>query len=635
MQKVTQKWKSNQERQISNEGFVEVSYSYGIPDLPPDETFDNTLPGTEIKKISQTEKLVSAFEKMTKYSGLEQKFWLLDGSFSTLPDNDNSYSGYMSGEICDENCKFSNNPIVTIDFTEIIKASIPGFTITWGAVYDEYATEFKIYVDGIEKGKFENSKTVTPIQLELSDFDEISIEILEWSKPHHRARIARVFFGIDVVYEKDILMKFSASEFVDPLTTSLPKYELRFELDNIDRKFDLDNPDGVTKYMMEKQEIRTRYGFRVSEQSEREYIDGGTYFLSGWTAPQNGISATFTARDLLGFMGKKHTLTIPLPKVISLHAMATAVLREANLPPHRDGGDMWILDTALTEISTVAALPECSIAEALQLIANAGMCVIFFDRQGKLHIERQPVAVENDLEIHGRNAYSKPEIELASPLQQIDITLHQHELGKEVVLNAYEDEETGEIVEGYKFTVSSSTYLSEEWVIPTDADDVRWYIDWTTPPSNYAHSTEYKNNSAIENFAHRNGNKIYFNASPIGRGDYSGTFFIKYKPLKITEKNVLTIKNSDVAYGETQTLKNQLITSEEHAMQVGQWMLEHLKKRKKASVDYRVDPRLDVLDVVRISVNKEKLNTAPQMIVTSSSLDFTGAFKGKVEGVIL
>ena len=99
-----------------------------------------------------------------------------------------------------------------------------------------------------------------------------------------------IFFlvGINKIYTKTDLMEFEHSQEVDPLNAKLPKISVRFGIDNTSDEYNPNNEAGMSKYLMERQEIRTRYGYKLGDSIE--WIDGGVFYLSEWEAPQNGIS---------------------------------------------------------------------------------------------------------------------------------------------------------------------------------------------------------------------------------------------------------------------------------------------------------------------------------------------------------
>lgn len=334
---------------------------------------------------------------------------------------------YISEWLCGDDGVFTPVPVLTLDFTKSHPAAIPGVTITWSTTYGEWAKSFR--VTAYHSGRAIFSKTAsakstqTILEGEIGGYDQITIEVLEWSVPRRRARIEGVYLGIEKTYTKSDIMSFSASMFVDPLSAALPKYEFTFELDNRDGRFNLDNLNGDGRYMMERQEVSARFGYKL--EGGTEWIKGGTCYLSDWDAPQNGNTATFTARDALEFMTDPYTG----PASGTLLEIARAALEQANLPKRTDGGNRWTLSSTLDNIQAPEGLnmEKYSIAEVLQYCANAGCCAFFPDREGNLHIE--PVRYElSDYPIDRFVSYGYSEIRLAKQLKGINVNNGQFEL---------------------------------------------------------------------------------------------------------------------------------------------------------------------------------------------------------------
>jgi len=82
---------------------------------------------------------------------------------------------------------------------------------------------------------------------------------------------------------------------------------------------------------------------------------------------------------------------------------------------------------------------------------------------------------------------------------------------------------------------------------------------------------------------------------------------------------------------------NTLITDDQHARDVGEWMRTNLNRLQNLSTDWRVDPAIDVGDIVQVI--SEATDTRPEqtyaMRVLSNSFSFTGAFKGKSDGEVM
>ena len=389
MQTVSNDWKSIHKRTMLKESFVEISLGIADPEsLNKASSKDNGA-----VYISNTPQVVDRVDKkFVPYCTLEQNLWVLDGNRKAIPEYEFGDCGYIADALSDDSCIFSKKiPVITIDFKQVFSNLIPGITITWSNTYGDFADSFTVVAykgDKVvaEKDVVGNRSTKTLVWVDIPEYDTIKIFINKWCLPNRRARVERIFVGLEKIYGKTELFDYSHTRFVDPLSTSLPKDEIKFSIYNENGEYNPYNKNGLAKYLMERQEVTSRYGMKLDDGSI-EWVKGGTFYLSEWYAKQNGIVADFTARDLLEFMSDIYTETHNLT-ARTLYDLAVLVLNKANLPRNIDGSVKWRIDDSLKEITTFAPLPEDTLANCLQLIANAGGCVMYQDRTGTLCIER-------------------------------------------------------------------------------------------------------------------------------------------------------------------------------------------------------------------------------------------------------
>ena len=419
MQEVSQAWKDIQKRNFVPESYVEITLNVGDPESQADgkPSSNGELP------FSDAHSLVNGVDRTPlPYATLEGRLWKLDGSMMLLPD-EGPYEnqGYIGDVLCNEDGVFDDVlPTITLSFSRVFTALIPGITITWATAYDEYATKFRItaYAEGVQtyQSEFENSSMTAVALADIDYYDQIIIEVLEWVRGRRRARIESVVIGIEKTYRKAEIMSYSHESMVDPLSFSLPKSEITFELKNLYGEYNLDNPSGAERYLIERQMITARYGYKID--GTIEWIPAGTFFMSEWEIPQNGITAAFVARDALEHMSDMYTGI----SEGTLLEIATAALNQASLPVLADGSNRWALDSALSEITAPSGLDlsEYTIQEVLQLVANAACCVFYQDRSGIIHIE--PLHADTtDYEINRFNSYQNSEISLSKQLKAVDI----------------------------------------------------------------------------------------------------------------------------------------------------------------------------------------------------------------------
>ena len=526
MIKVSQAWKDNQKKTLVNESYVEISLDITDPDIREDSTIDDN--GSIY--ISNTPQIIDGLDKsIIPYCTLEQNLWLLDSSRSLIPSIDRGDCGYIGNVLSDFNCLYHSSPLINIYFSKVHLNSVPAITITWSSVFNEYAVEFIVTTyngDNIVNRKHvvDNNLVTSIVEMEIVDFDKITIQVLKWCLPNKRVRIEEIFIGMNKIYSKKELFSYEHNKTIDPLSASLPKDEILFTIDNLNNSYNPLNPNGLSKYLMERQDVKVRYGFKMNN-GKVEWIKGGTFYLSEWNAPQNGNTANFKARDLFEFLTDMYFEGIYNASGVSLYTLAERLFEKANLPLNSDGSLKWKIDESLKEIYTTSPLPVDTIANNLQLIANAGCCVLYQDRDGIIRIE--PLTNDiTDYEITLYNSYNKSNIEMSKPL-------------KEIVISYYD-------------------YSEEE---PTETE--------------------------------------------------------------------IIIANE--INGETIVIDNPLITSRDRAYIVGHWMRNYLKNRMILSSNWRADPRLDALDIVK-NINDY---TTHNVRMTEIKYSYNGAFKGSGEGRVI
>lgn len=331
-------------------------------------------------------------------------------------------NGYIGDWICDGEGKFGfTPPIIYLDFSESFPDVIPGITITWSTAFNEWAKSFQIFAYHNEQVIFrstvsDNKDVISIVNADIRGYTRIIIRILEWSSPLHRARIESIFLGINKVYTKSEIARYTSSMFVDPLSAELPNSEIQFEVFNLDGEYNPDNPKGSEKYLMERQLVTVRYGYSLDNSIE--WISGGVYYLSEWKTPQNGITATFTARDSMELMTDVYD-----QRTVSgtLMDVAEACLQQADITHYH-------LDDSLSNInlpSTGVDFNNLTIAEVLQYISNAGCCAFWQDRQGYVNIKKIDTTSLMDYQINQDNSYENSEISLSKQLKAIDINRGQ------------------------------------------------------------------------------------------------------------------------------------------------------------------------------------------------------------------
>lgn len=611
MQPVSSRWIENQRERIVGENFVEVSLAITDPDIDLDKV---SLSVDDEEYISEVGELLHPTnERFRPYATLEQNQWLLDGNRRHLDLTHIGPVGYWSESIADDVGEF--NPPLLLDIQLDDVGKLPGITIRWAPSYKEYASDFTVRVfDGQNVAHEEivtgNKDVETGLYLDVERCDRVEIEITKWCLPRRRARMTHVFLGLLRVYDKSALTMLEHSHEISPVSATLPRHSVKFDIDNTLEEYNPQNPLGISKYLAERQEVRLRYGYIFDE--EMEWIDGGLFHLSEWGGAQSGITATFEAKDVLGGLTDKYHKGMYRPSGINLYDLALEVLDEVELP------NGFYLDDSLKDVYTVAPLPVASVAECLQLIAGAGTCVLYCDRQGVLRIEPAPEApsisagrrtgtfvagqtfflpLDTSMEWYGitrSNSYSNPEVHLTPILANVTVTTSK-----------YSVKESKETV--HKSTVSpqgTKTFL----------------LNYSSPAADVVATVTGGTLEEAQYYTHT--------CSLTITGGNNVEIEVKGWPINVSQ-SVISVNVGEE--GVDQELRNPLITTEGRASIVGRWVANHLMRRQIVTAEWRADPRLDALDTILLAGRYGK----NRVQISSVKLRYTGAFRGSAEGRML
>lgn len=421
MQTVSQAWKQEQEKiLVEAESFVDITVSVTDPGAKASASASDN----GHLEISDTEAITGeTVIEPVKYSTLELNLWALDGTLTVLPDEPPyGENGYVGDALSGADGGYTVTPTITISFPKVYQTVIPGIEIHWGTAYEgEYADTYRVswYNGNTLSGSDTmtgNTETSVFFEADIQNYDRITIEVLKWCLPYRRARVSRIVIGLEKKYEKKDLFGYTHTMFVDPLSAQLPKAEVTFQVSNLNGEYNPENTEGLNKYFIERQSVLVRYGYKFG--NEIEWIKAGTFFLSEWECPQNGITASFTARDALEYM----TDTYTGPSSGTLAEIAEAAFQQANLPSVEGSGDPWVIDPSLDNIQAAAGadLSNNTMAEVVQYVANAGCCVFYQDRGGLFHVEPLPAGV-TDYRIDRFNSYANAEISLTKQLKAVNV----------------------------------------------------------------------------------------------------------------------------------------------------------------------------------------------------------------------
>lgn len=368
MQVVSPSYREQMDRGIRNVSYAEIKYSILNADATEQAVLsDNGHVAFSNLNIKNTED-----ESAQSYLSFEPGRWALNQKMILLPEDESYYNtGFVSDEISDENGIFANPPTITVNFTD--PQSFYGYTLTFDEVTGDYPAE--VSVNGVS---YFPTGPEYVLSAELVDVTSVSIAFLRSSKPYRRARLTKMIFGQVVKFANDQIIKVGYQSNIDFLSTQLSQKKLSFTIDNSNEKYNPLNPKGILQFAEERQPVSVRFGYELDDGSI-EWVTAEQMTLQG--APSTkGMQATFTAGDSLNILTGTFYKGLYRPEGITLHDLAVEVLTDA-------GVESYELDPRLSDITTKGALPVATHSECLQIIANAGQCILYTDRNGAIKME--------------------------------------------------------------------------------------------------------------------------------------------------------------------------------------------------------------------------------------------------------
>lgn len=416
MVEVSDKWKEKFNETLVPESFVEITCGITEPGINKKATIvtSSAAPFSTFHNIA-----LSDNASISRYSTGEPNLTVLDGSCSIVPSSPPyGTTGFLSAEIFDD----SNHPVIRLELPSENKSSVPGVSICWSTVFGEYATDFSVsaYL-GTSKLKtvtVNGNKSVrSDVEAELSGFDAVEIEVLKWCLPDRRVRIEQVKIGRHLVFDKTKILSYSHSSARDPISGQLSQESISFSLDNSDRTWDSVNPQGIYKYIYERQPVTVRYGMDVDGKTE--WVSGGMFFLSEWNVPANSIEASFQARDAFLYLSSTKYTGRKYGTLYEMCYDALELLEADEIT--------FDISDELKNYSTDITSDESTYhnSDILQLAANAAGMALYQTRDGVIKINRVYGSDASNpvLDIPVLNNYSWPEITFAQNMLNVVTTV--------------------------------------------------------------------------------------------------------------------------------------------------------------------------------------------------------------------
>jgi len=305
------------------------------------------------------------------YATAEQGFSKVDGSMYFLPEENAGLTLYNNGLVT--NALLGS---VKITFNGHTGLDIRGLTIDFG---EYYPTSFTVENENLKR-TYTNDKRLFVTEDIFDGTSYIVITPLSMVNGQGRLRINKINFGVVDSFSNNEVISFSLNEYVSPTAESLPSKDVEIIVDNQDSYYSVDNEESAIRYLELGQEVKVSFGYDVKGDGVIEWLPEMLTYLKGWNA--NDVQAQFICTDLFESMEGTYYKGLFREQGISLYDLAVDVLTDAGFE-----SEQYYLDPYLKDILAYNPMPSVKHSEALQIIANAGRCALYDDRDGRIHLQ--------------------------------------------------------------------------------------------------------------------------------------------------------------------------------------------------------------------------------------------------------
>lgn len=512
-------------------------------------------------EISQTNN-IGRLKKEYSYASGENRGFILGRGQLILPDNliNLKYQGFESSILSNENGIFDTIPFIEMSYSGNRILDIPGIGLTFDNIMNTFPKRIRIKTESITEvildKEFELDSSELMINENFNNVKKITIYFLETLFPRQRTRLSHIYFGTNILFNSENIEQSGATreEEIDPIMRRLPtkKFSWNFFMED---RFDPENVSGLWKHFKDKSKIKINYLQKLSNNSV-ENINGGIFYLN--TIPtiiNNKITVTGTGlfQTLNKLFYKSNNFLYSGGVGKPFYEIAEDIFIDARISSNN-----YYIDESLRDYRTNAPMPQTEHKNCLKLIAEACNCIIFEGIDEIIRIIPNNL-IKHDFKLDLDEMWNNPTLITSPKLYSIENTLYTYKI----------EEEEKEIL-----NTEVSVIEEVELTIPFE----NAYI---TNVSGTALWTSY---DLFDNSIH------FYDFS-------SGTVILTGHKIITTEKKQEIIYNPD---GETENIKNPLITNNNQLQEVVEFKVNYLSKRNTWSINSRGFPELENSDLINI-----------------------------------
>lgn len=433
-----------------NLGFLKVKFNIVDPETNPDLSSNSEEIFSDLDNIKE-----ATIPQSKNYATLEKNFWLLNDS-QPIYGSEELEQTYVSSYMSDKNCLFSDKACITL--TSSVYLTTLGLTMVFDSIDKNYAKKLKVkaYRDStmiMDKDYTLSSysdRLIFADNEELVRWNKIEIYFIESSLPYRRIRVNQLLFGIMETYTDENLISAESKEKTTMINSELPTHTFKFTIDNMNKLFNPDNPQGWYRYILQQQPISYEWGYQLDDGTI-EWILGGKMLLTGSVeVGENQVS--FSTTSLINYLTKVYKKGVYNSSGRSLYDLAVDVLEDSNIDSSQY--NLW---SGLKSIKTDAPLPKLEARQLLQIIATTGNCILFTNRENVINIQPFNYVLNPD--------GMKYDFIISNPVVKVQSELHN----TIIYINHYSKEDNvSELFKNESLEITGTKTIEIEYDLATD-----------------------------------------------------------------------------------------------------------------------------------------------------------------------
>lgn len=389
MYRASNTYKTQMKQELRNHTYEVVSLGLINQDAQRNAHIPSKTPYTDYSSIT---KLFESAKDNFQYATFEQNFVKANREMYFMPRVSNQR--YKNGLITSAMPTTSTVSVI-INFNTTDPLVIKGLTISFG---ENYPVDFTIHG--------ETGNICTIINNNTGDFEtdfvfeETKYLVLTVSKMryfYNRVRIFNIQFGIGLAFNNEHILSSSLNNYGSAISNSIYQSDFSVVINNRNLEFNVDNPESSINFLEENQDMTIYHGYEL-EDGSTEWIKTATLKVSSWES--NDQTATIKAKDLLRNLDESYYKGQYYINGITLYNLAKLVLEDAQIEEKN-----YYIDPYLKKVTVKNPLPNVTHREALQIISNAGRCVLSVNRNGQIQLKSEFIP-DSTIVSNGETSYS-------------------------------------------------------------------------------------------------------------------------------------------------------------------------------------------------------------------------------------